>query len=115
MKLLASRQCRKVRNQLSEVVLGDEKLSEEHESHATQCLACQAEIAQFKMIDRGFASMRSEIATAPANLVNRVMAGLDRTPIPWFRRKLTMSVSAASAVAVAATVAIAVRRRQAAA
>lgn len=114
MKLLASRQCQKVRKQLSEVVLGDEKLSEEHESHATQCLACQAEIAQYKMIDRGFASMRSEIATAPANLVNRVMAGLDRTPIPWFRRKLTVSVSAAT-VAVAATVAIAVRRRQPAA
>lgn len=115
MKLLASRQCKKVRNQLSEVVLGDLILSEEHERHAAQCLVCQAEIAQYKTIDRGFASMRNEIATAPANLVHRVMAGLDRTPIPWFRRKVAVSVSAASAVAVAATVAIAVRRRQAAA
>lgn len=115
MKLLTDRLCRKVRNRLSEVVLGDEVLSTGDERHAAQCLLCQAEIAQYKMIDRGFAAMRDEITSAPADLVNRVMAGLDRTPIPWFKRKVTVSVSAASAVAVAATVALAVRRRQAAA
>ena len=115
MKLMTGRQCRRVKNRISEVVLGGEQLSLDDERHAAHCLACQADVAQFKMIGRGFGVMRNEIATAPPDLVNRVMVGLDRTPIPWFRRRVAVSVSAVSAVAVAATVAVAMRRRQAAA
>jgi anti-sigma factor RsiW len=115
MKVMTDRRCRSVKGRISEVVLSGELLSPDDERHVGQCLACQAEVAQFKMIERGFSAMRDQIATAPPDLVNRVMAGLDRTPIPWFRRRVAVSVSAVSAVAVAATVAVAMRRRQAAA
>ncbi len=115
MNLLTVRRCKRVRNRISEVVLGDERLLSDDEAHTARCLRCQAEFAQFKMIERGFAAMRDEIASAPPDLVQRVMAGLDRTPIPRFRRRIAVSVSAVSAVALAATVAVAVHRRQAAA
>jgi hypothetical protein len=115
MKLMGDRQCRRVGNRISEVVLGDERFSPGDERHAGKCLICQAELAHYKTIDRGFASLRDEIANAPPDLVARVMAGLDRVPIPWFRRPLSVSLSAASALAVAATVVLARRRRHAAA
>jgi len=115
MKVMTDRRCRKVRSRISEVILSDERLDTADEEHASTCLLCQAEIAQFRAISREFVALRQEIATAPPDLVARVMTGLDRTPVAWFRRPLTVSVSAASAVAVAATVALALRRRHAAA
>ena len=105
MKVMTDRRCRKVRSRISEVILSDERLDTTDEEHASTCLLCQAEIAQFRAISREFVALRQEIATAPPDLVARVMTGLDRTPVAWFRRPLTVSVSAASAVAVAATVA----------
>lgn len=115
MKVISERRCRRVRNRISEVVLSDEAFDTAAERHASSCLVCQAEIAQFRAIGREFAALRQEIAVAPPDLVARVMTGLDRSPVAWFRRPLTVSVSAASAVAVAATVAFALRRRHAAA
>ena len=115
MNVLADRRCKRVRNRISEVVLSDEQMDASDEKHSSTCLQCQAEIAQFRAISREFAALRQEIATAPPDLVARVMTGLDRTALPWFRRPVAMSVSAASAVAVAATVAFALRRRHVAA
>ena len=113
MKVLPRRECSQTMSRISEVVLGDELLPLEGERHVARCLKCQAEIAQFRTIDRGFAALRGEVVTAPADLVKRVMHGLDRAPVPWFRRPVPVSVSAASAVAVTATVILALRRRQA--
>ncbi len=115
MKGMNARQCRRVRWRLSEVVLGDERLSVADERHAAACLSCQAEIAHYRTIDRAFTALQQEVAPAPPGLVSKVMAGLDRSPIRWFRRPVAVSVSAMSAVAVATTVAVAIRRRHAAA
>ncbi|MDF1596600.1 MAG: hypothetical protein P1T08_10995 [Acidimicrobiia bacterium] len=115
MKGMLARECKRVRGRISEVVLGDERLSVEDERHAAACLSCQAEIARYRAIDRAFIALQQEVAIAPPGLVSKIMAGLDRPPIPWFRRPGTVSVSAMSAVAVATTVALAIRRRQAAA
>lgn len=107
--------CRSVRKRISEVVLAGEALSQREQAHMAACLLCQAEAAQYRQIERGFASLRQEVVSAPPDLVARVMRGLDRTPVPRFRKPIALGVSTASAVAVAATVAFALRRRHAAA
>ncbi len=56
--------------------------------------------------------MREDVATAPVDLVARVMAALDPAPIRHGRR-MAVSVSAVSALAIAGSVALALRRRHA--
>ena len=59
------------------------------------------------------AAMREDVATAPVDLVARVMAALDPAPIRHGRRRMAVSVSAVSALAIAGSVALALRRRHA--
>lgn len=113
MNLVGALTCRSVRKQIGEVVLSGEMLTQKEQAHMSMCLLCQAEAAQYRQMERAFASLRSEVVPAPTDLVGRVMRGLDRIPVPWFRRPVTLGVSTASAVALAATVALALRRRHA--
>ena len=115
MTAIKSAQCRSVFRQISEVVFDGMPLSTEDEAHAKQCLVCQAETARYRTIERGLATMRLETASAPADLVHRVMLALDSRAARRIIGPVAVSVSAASAVAVAAGVAIAMRRRHAAA
>ncbi len=104
--------CRMSRRKLDGVVLGGERLSASNERHLRECLRCQAEAARYRTMVRGFAAIREEVATAPSDLVPRVMAALD--PAPSRRgRRMALSVSAVSALAIAGSVALALRRRHA--
>lgn len=86
------------------------------DGHISTCIRCQAEVVRYRSVVRDLGALRHELATAPMNTAQTVLAGLDRSSgAPRRRRTIETAAATGAVVAVAGALAFAGwRRRQAA-
>jgi hypothetical protein len=99
-----------VRFRVPEHIMSGRPLEPRSQNHFDSCLRCQAEAANYRLISRTLAAMRSPDEDAPPGLVLRVMANLSR-PLTESRRGLDRVVVVVSVVVVAAAMALLGRSR----
>ena len=110
--------CDEIRPMLAGVVDGSDRLDRAQRRHVETCLRCQAELARYRRLLRGMASLRLQVAPAPPGLLGDVLAGLEsagergavRTTFAGRRAAYLGGIAAATAAAGAGAAIVLVSR-----
>jgi anti-sigma factor RsiW len=107
--------CERISDLLPGLVDGSAMATRLTRAHLGRCLRCQAELAQYRRVRRAARSLQSERWAGPADLLDAVLAGLeragDRTADRTRRLAVYLGGAAATAAAVAGAGAIVLTRR----
>jgi len=107
--------CERVRELLPGLVDGSAVAGRLTRAHLGRCLRCQAELAQYRRIRRAARSLETERRSAPADLLDAVLAGLeragDRTAARTRRLAVYLGGAATAAAAAAGAGAFVLTRR----
>ena len=107
--------CERVRELLPGLVDGSAVAGRLTRAHLGRCLRCQAELAQYRRVRRAARSLQAERWTGPADLLEAVLAGLERASERTADRSRRLAVYlggvAATAAAAAGAGALVLTRR----
>ena len=107
--------CERVSDLLPGLVDGSAVASRLTRAHLSRCLRCQAELAQYRRVHRAARSLQAERWTGPADLLEAVLAGLERASERTADRSRRLAVYlggvAATAAAAAGAGALVLTRR----
>lgn len=108
-------QCDQIRELLADAVDETTALDAVASRHVGSCLRCQAELAQYRRVRRAARSLQAERWTGPADLLEAVLAGLERASERTADRSRRLAVYlggvAATAAAAAGAGALVLTRR----
>jgi hypothetical protein len=94
--------CERVSDLLPGLVDGSTVASRLTRAHLSRCLRCQAELAQYRRVRRAARSLQTERWTGPADLLEAVLAGLERASERTADRGRRLAVYLGGAAATAA-------------
>jgi len=106
--------CERVSDLLPGLVDGSTVASRLTRAHLGRCLRCQAELAQYRRVRRAARSLQAERWSGPADLLEAVLAGLERAGDRTADRTRRLAVylgGAATAAAAAGAGALVLTRR----
>ena len=94
--------CERVSDLLPGLVDGSGVASRLTRAHLGRCLRCQAELAQYRRVRRAARGLEAERWTGPADLLEAVLAGLERAGDRTADRTRRLAVYLGGAAATAA-------------
>jgi anti-sigma factor RsiW len=106
--------CERISDLLPGLVDGSTVASRLTRAHLGRCLRCQAELAQYRRVRRAARSLQAERWTGPADLLEALLAGLERAGDRTADRTRRLAVylgGAATAAAAAGAGALVLTRR----